>query len=252
MATPSSDGPWDFLSHGEDVGEFVDILRQLMQYLGYHQQPIFRGRMTKIMERESWSMEVFLYAREGEFIPHTFQAEHTRSRAVDAVQDTARFAATRLCQMHEDLLLRSPFCFFPALPEGEHYPAIRDARPDDPLLSHQLRLTQSLTSTAINAVDEIGILRRLLTSSYGHTDVLRDNLIRSGEAHIIAIQERDAVTQERDAAIAELARLTAASAITAPAPAPVPPPAIATSSRTLGSPLRPRGARTRMTARKSV
>ena len=119
MATPSSDGPWDFFSHGEDFGEFVDILRQLMQHLDYRRNPIFRGRKTQTLDQESWAMEVFLYAREGEFIAHTFRPAIPQSSCEAAVQDAARFTCTRLTQMHEDLLIETPFHYFQPLQEGE-------------------------------------------------------------------------------------------------------------------------------------
>ena len=48
MATPSSDGPWDHLSHGENDGGFAEILRTLMLYLGFRHQPIFWGWKTTI------------------------------------------------------------------------------------------------------------------------------------------------------------------------------------------------------------
>ena len=64
-------------------------------------------------------MEVFLYAREGEFIAHTFRLETPQSSCSEAVQDAARFTCTRLTQMHEDLLLGAPFHYILPLEEGE-------------------------------------------------------------------------------------------------------------------------------------
>ena len=119
MATPSSDGPWDFYSHEVDGDEFVDILRQLMGHLGYNRHPIFRGRKTQTMDQESWTMEVFLYAREGEINAHIFRPATPHSSCSEAVQDAARFACTRLARMHEDRLLEAPFHYFQPLQEGE-------------------------------------------------------------------------------------------------------------------------------------
>ena len=115
MATPSGDGPWDFCSHEVDGEERVDILRQLMVHLGYNRYPIFRGRKTQTMDRESWTMEVFLYAREGEFNAHIFRPTTPQSSCFEAVQDAARFAYARLFQMHEDFLVEMPFHYFQPL-----------------------------------------------------------------------------------------------------------------------------------------
>ena len=252
MAAPPSDGPWDHLSHGENDGGFAEILRTLMLYLGFHHQPIFRGRKTTIEGRESWTMEVYLSARIGEFVAYTFQAEAPRRSSLDAVQDAARFACARLCWTYEDLLLGSPFYFFPYVRDGEHIPAIFDARDNDPRLTHQVQLTQAMATTVYSDMVEINQLWTLLIGSYADSDTLRTRLSESEEARFAAIWERDTVTTERDTALAEVARLTAALASTTFAPVPVPPPAVPSSDRTLNRPLRPRGARTRMTARKSV
>ncbi|MGL6081469.1 MAG: hypothetical protein ACRC4N_03055, partial [Gammaproteobacteria bacterium] len=60
------------------------------------------------MAHESWDMEVFLYARTGEFTTHRFCAEAPRRSSSDAIQDAARVAVTRLCQKYEVLLQESP------------------------------------------------------------------------------------------------------------------------------------------------
>ena len=113
-----------------------------------------------------------------------------------------------------------------------------------------MRLTQAMILNIHSHTDEIRQLRKLLIGSDAHSDTLRVNMIRSDEAHHAALWERDTVTAERDAALAEVARLTAALASATSTP--VPPPAVPSSSRMLDRPLRPRGARTRLTARKSV
>ena len=84
--------------------------------------------------------------------------------------------------MHEDLLLRSPFCFYPYLPDGERVLEVFDVRDDDPRLTHQVQLTQAMTASLTDVVDEIGQLRMLLTSSYDHSDTLRNQMIRSDAA----------------------------------------------------------------------
>ena len=250
MASSPAAGPWDHCSHGEVDGGFAELLRQLMQHLSFTHPPLFRGRMKKIMAHESWDMEVFLYARTGEFVAHTYHAEAPRRSSLDAIQDAARVAITRLCWIHEDLLRESPFCFFPCLPDGERFPEIFNARDNNPCLTHQVRLTQAMILNIHSHTDEIRQLRKLLISSDAHSDTLRVNMIRSDEAHHAALWERDTVTAERDAALAEVARLTAALASATSTP--VPPPAVPSSSRMLDRPLRPRGARTRMMTRKSV
>lgn len=164
MASSSADAPCDLFSHGEDFDEFVDILYQLMQYLKRRRLPIFWGRMTQILHWESWTMEVFLYAREGEFISHTFKAEQPKSRSIDTVQNVVRFTVTRLFQMDEDLLLRSPFYFYLTLQEGEQYPETFDVRVNDSCLTHQVQLTQALSAALADVVDEIGQLRSSATT----------------------------------------------------------------------------------------
>ena len=83
-------------------------------------------------------MEVYLSARIGEFVARTFKAEVPRRSSLDAIQDAARFASNRLCWLYEDLLLRSPFCFFPYVRDGERISEFFDARDNDPRLTHQV------------------------------------------------------------------------------------------------------------------
>ena len=71
---------------------------------------------------------------EVEFITHTFRTEHPRSRCSDAVQNIACFTSTHLCQMHEDLFLRSSFYSFPSPREGELCPKIFDIKKGTPSL----------------------------------------------------------------------------------------------------------------------
>ena len=111
--------------------------------------------MTRIMTHESWDMEVYLYARTGEFMTHTFQDEAPRCSYLDAIQDADRIAITRLCWIHEDLLLQSPFCFFPYLPGGERIPEAFDAKDNDTRLTHQVQLTQAMITTIHSFSDEI-------------------------------------------------------------------------------------------------
>ena len=103
-------------------------------------------------------MEVYVYPRRGNFLTHTFRAGYSRSRCSDAVQDTAHFASARLCQMHEDDLLGSPFLFYPSLQEILRYPEIFEIRVDDPRLTHQVQLMQAMTASLTSAVYEIGEL----------------------------------------------------------------------------------------------
>lgn len=48
------------------------------------------------------------------------------------IKDTARFASTRLCQIHEDDLLGSSFRFYLSLQKGLRYPEIFEIKADDP------------------------------------------------------------------------------------------------------------------------
>ena len=72
------------------------------------------------MDQESWTIEVFLYAKEGEFNAHIFRPATPQSSYSEAVQDVARFACNRLTHMHEDLLVEMPFHYFLPLQEGEN------------------------------------------------------------------------------------------------------------------------------------
>ena len=149
-----------------------------------------------------------------------------------------------MCWLYEDLLLRSPFCFFPYVRDGERIPGVFDARDNDPRLTHQVQLTQAMAVTIYSDMVEINQLQMILAGSYARSDALHNHLIRSNEARIAAVREKDD-------AVAELARLKAATANSAPAPVP-PSPAIAPGNPASARPLRLEGPRTRMTARKSV
>lgn len=219
--------PWDYYSHGEDAGDFASLLRQLMQCLEYRQPPIFRGRKTRILDRDLWSMEVFLYAREGEFNSQKYPIKHPRSRCFDAVQDAARLAIDELCHLHKDAVDQSPFCFFINPRAGQRYPDPFDIPVDDPRLSHQVQLTQAMAVTYARAQEEIGQLRMLLTSSYQHSDTLRAQLLRD---------QTDEFGLRRLKAVPDYTP-------SSPVPAAVP------NNR---APLRPAGLRTRLTARKKV
>ena len=83
-----------------------------------------------------------------------------------------------------------------------------------------------MSATITSAMTKIEHLRMLLTSNYEHSNTLRNNIFKNDEAHF-------EMRRERDAAIAELACLTAAAVISSPAP---PLPAIASSDRTLDQP----------------
>lgn len=230
MAGSSSAPAWDFLSHAETEFEHVELLRQMLQFLRYDQPPIFRGRRTLVQGHESWIMEAFIYAREGALSPIIAPTVHPRGRRSDAVQDAAQLASARLMLQHGLELAQTPFCFFPILYTGGPVPEYPDPV-DDPRLTHQVQLTQAMVNAYGRALQEIGQLRALLSTSYLHADVLQSQL--TGMDTALAISERDRMAAER-----ELERLRAQADYTpssptyTPAspervPAPLPPPAAA-------------------------
>ena len=177
-------------------------------------------------------MEVFIYAPDGRIDPVERHIEYPRTFCSDAIQDAAQLAISELCRRHKEELRQSPFCFFPTTRAGQTHPELFQLVVDDPRLSHQVQHTLAASSTYARAQQEIGLLRRLLTSSYDHSDTLRAQLLQSEAAHADAVQARTA-------AEAEVERLRAATTTPTP-PAPV------------AAPVQFTGPRTRLTARKSV
>lgn len=227
MAGTGYEGDWDYLGHGVYENEFASILRKLLHYMGYDEQPIYRGLKATIGEDESWTMQVYIYPKSEQEQPHVFTTEHRRSTRADAIQDAARLAAARLCDIYETAIRRTPYRFYPSRQDGARYNETNlPVDEDDPALTHQVTLTRAMGAAHTAALEEITLLRQRLTTGHGSRVALREQLAKSEQA----------LAQAQAEVAALQAQLRRAST---PAAAPAPPPP--------GS-----GPRTRMTARKST
>jgi hypothetical protein len=153
--------PAEFYSDGQLAGYFARTLWYLLQGLGYHDAPLFKGVRVPLGDRGySWTVEVTMFEKPSADDLRRVRRVHTatapRATFEAGIEDAARQALAVLCRENRQDLRLTQFGKFPQRPSGSLEVIFAPVNNEPDLrLREQVRLTAALYAELDRALDEL-------------------------------------------------------------------------------------------------